>query len=37
METAGQLSSHFVSEVDMSHMLAVLHDAHDTSLTDASD
>jgi hypothetical protein len=32
VETAGQLSSHFVSEVDMSHMLAVLHDAHNTGL-----
>jgi hypothetical protein len=32
METTGQLSSHFVSEVDMSHMLAVLHNAHNTGL-----
>jgi len=37
VETAGQLSCHFMSEVDMSHVLAVLHDAHDTGLNNTND
>ena len=32
VETTGQLSCHFMREVDMSHMLAIFHDAHDASL-----
>jgi len=32
VEATGQLSCHFMRQVDMSHVFAVFHDAHDASL-----
>jgi len=31
-ETTGQLSCHLMGEVDVSHVLSILHDAHDAGL-----